>query len=116
MKTKQEQGRTPGEWKTVQPKNATTKESELDTGIIADINGAERIIAECFGRVGKDVYLNSQANAAFIVRACNAHDELLTDLKVFLDAVDGDPRASQFFDSTFFKKVKADITKAEGRD
>lgn len=76
------------------------------------------LIATC----GKANDLQSQTDAAFIVRAVNAHEkdqeikrELVQMLNVFIDCIDGDIMATQFFDSTFVKKAKQAIAKAEGK-
>lgn len=85
-------------------------DEKLDTGIIAEIDGANRIVAECFGRVGQSTYLNSVDNAAFIVRAVNCHDELIEVLTRF--SHDG---ALQTIEDRerFRKEARAAIRKAE---
>jgi len=52
-------------------------DGEFDFGIYATIDGMPKIIAEAFGRAGKDIRPDAEANAAFIVRAVNAHEDLL---------------------------------------
>ena len=56
-------------------------------------------------------YLESKANAEFIVRACNSHDDLLAACKAMLEDLKADPRA-QGYDSVAI--AEAVIAKAEG--
>lgn len=56
-------------------------DGEYDHCIYAEIDGKRRVIAEVFGRVSEDCRPDAEANAAFIVRACNAHDELVEALE-----------------------------------
>jgi hypothetical protein len=56
-------------------------DGEYDYGISAVINGRTYCIAETFGRCAIAVTPPADANAAFIVKACNAHADLVTALK-----------------------------------
>ena len=58
--------------------------------IIADIDGG--IVAEVWGGDGERSAEAVEANAAFIVRACNAHDGFVAALKLALDALNTAPR------------------------
>lgn len=71
---------TPVPWQYRTAKKALGDE-KLDTCIFAEIDGANRIIAECFGRVGQGIFLDSEAHAAFIVRAVNNYAQLVEALK-----------------------------------
>lgn len=56
---------TPGPWRTV----AAHIGNENDFGIAAQIDGTERIIAECYGVVGPNVLAPATANANLIATA-----------------------------------------------
>lgn len=75
---------TPGPWRYRAAQKGLGDE-RLDTGIFAEIDGANRIIAECFGRVGQSIYLNSEVNASHIVRAVNNQERLVEALRGLLD-------------------------------
>lgn len=78
-------------------------------------SGYANLVAGCFGDVrgGEDV---AHANAAFIVRACNCHDDLVAALKAVTDhfaAVMSGPLVSGFV--TFANGVEGIPTIADAR-
>jgi hypothetical protein len=65
-------------------------DGQYDCAIAAVIDGERHIVAETFGRVASNVFPNSEANAAFIVKAVNSHDLLvqaMTSAKRLIGAV-----------------------------
>ena len=52
----------------------------------------------------------AEANAAFIVRACNSHDELLEALEYIISCID----SGEMFEVVKFDKARAAIAKAKG--
>lgn len=98
---------TPTPWSRTEPVRAIKDGPDAyDTAIVVTIEGKKRIIAECFGRISENVYVDSRANAAFIVEACNAHERLLKAAK---EAVQWVPWPSE--DATALEKA---IALAEG--
>ncbi len=67
--------------------------------IVAEIKGEKKLIAVC----------SEKANAAFIVRACNAHDELVHAAQLALDHYNGKHMGANTV--TLLKKA---IAKAKG--
>ena len=67
---------TPGPWKAVRD-NSHLRLQQWD--VYAD-NGRGKLLAEVLGD-------NAEANADFIVRACNAHDDLLAALRGLTNAL-----------------------------
>jgi hypothetical protein len=65
----------------------------------------------------KDLWAECEANAAFIVRACNAHEELVRSLKGFVDILSTDMNQAQFVEKLMelMTTGKQAIAKAEGR-
>ena len=55
-------------------------DGEYDCGIWAEIEDRPHVIAECYGRVSDTIRPDAEANAAFIVRAVNAHEALVEAL------------------------------------
>jgi hypothetical protein len=105
MKT---QSHTPLPWKYT----PDSKEKDGLWDVIVGANGEQVIYGIAYEGCS---FENEEADAAFIVRAVNAHEELLQMLHVFIDQIDGDIMATQFFDSTFVNKAKQAIAEAEGR-
>jgi hypothetical protein len=66
--------RTPGPW-------SAASEYKLNSFLISGADGV--YIASCDGesKDGAQDKVENEANAAFIVRACNAHDELVAALR-----------------------------------
>jgi hypothetical protein len=58
-------------------------DGEFDCGIHADIGGTPFCIAETFGRCATTIKLDAEANAAFIVTACNSHADLVKALEFY---------------------------------
>lgn len=77
MKTQTEAKHTPTPWLMVHPVKPKDFDDSLDMGVAAEIDGNRKLIAECFGRVGKELFVDSKANAEFIVHAVNSHEGLL---------------------------------------
>lgn len=68
-------------------------------------------VAETDGRSGDG---EEEANAQFIVKACNAHDEMQAALKLALDEIHH-PGAARFNDRDIDEVIRAAIAKAEGK-
>lgn len=75
---------TPTPWSYKPAKFPT--DGEFDCGIGAAIGGTSFCIAETFGRCATTIKLDAQANAAFIVKAVNSHDDLVKALEEILSA------------------------------
>lgn len=90
-------------------------DGEYDFAIYDEPHG---VIAEVFGRSGTSVFPPAVANAAFIVRACNSHAELLAALKALLHEVSesGNAYARDFGWPRATDAARAAIAKAEGRE
>lgn len=71
-----------------------------------DRNYEEGAICYVYGSEGE----KPKANAAFIVRACNAHDDLVKALEYFYDAARHDKNVDPFA----FKLAYAALAKAKG--
>lgn len=69
--------RTAGPWKIEGPSSGI----DGDAGDYAIRDNEGQIIAETFRRVAHDALRDASANAEFIVKACNAHDDLLEALR-----------------------------------
>ena len=100
-----ETSHTPGPWK----QHATPGK------IYASVRGADgRCVADCGSR--SDVI--AQANAEFIVRACNAHDDLLEALEACERALDeayfAEPDGCGCLACESLRKARAAIAKAKG--
>jgi hypothetical protein len=67
--------------------------------------GGNCLVASCSGNSG--FYPNAEANAAFIVRACNSHDDLLEVLEAIIIS------QSAILDNLKVKAIAA-IAKAKG--
>ena len=85
------------------------------------IESKRRSIAEIFQANGADP--DSEANAVFIVEACNAYDSDKATIKVLADALglivaefNSDPRSTQCFDRRIIDQARAALAqaKAEG--
>lgn len=63
-------------------------DGEYNCAIAAEIDGKNHCIGKTFGRVDYDVRPDAQANASFIVQACNSHDNLVEALETVLDLMD----------------------------
>lgn len=78
--------------------------------------GEANLIGGCFGDVrgGHDV---AEANAAFIVRAVNAHDELVGALREGVEIEQGDLVGREWKEAVhaWLSKARAAIAKAEAR-
>lgn len=105
---------TPGPWETV-ASHARGGDERLDVGIVAtlmDTVGTPTVvIAEAFGRVGQDIYLDSAANARLIASA----PDLLAAVRDFVSLYD---RTDDVISAGVLAKVKAAraaLAKAEGR-
>ena len=68
---------TPTPW--VMTRSVDRHDGEFDYGIHAR---DAKVLAEVFGRSASGGVLPAEANAAFIVRACNAHEDLVAALKI----------------------------------
>lgn len=75
--------RTPGKWMTTKAGPVMQGYSQGDAIFSIEHN---TLIAGCFSDVrgGADV---AEANAAFIVTACNSHDPMLADIKALREAL-----------------------------
>jgi hypothetical protein len=106
---------TPGPWKAGEAAWFRGRaHDDTESGkrpITSTAPGARGVIANVYGR----------ANAEFIVRACNAHDELLAALKELRAAItvgstdDGKEEISRDVHFEVALKADAAIAKAEGR-
>ena len=104
---------TPTPWAFCKAK--TPIEGEFAFGIYATIDGMPKIIAEAFGRVGKDIRPDAAANAAFIVRAVNAHEDLLEAAQLYdqtYASTQTNPTAAQ--EARVINAMRAAIAKATG--
>lgn len=116
--TSGENGRTPGEWWTRQSQTRFD-DGRFDVAIIVSVplpNGGSTnaIIAECFGRVDTNVYVNAAANASLIAAA----PDLLAALKAIVDIPQIDGVGMRFtfdYNSPLGQQARAAIAKAEGR-
>ena len=70
-------GHTPGPWKAVGPSSAPLQ----DEGDYAIVDADGLIIAETFLQVAQATNRPAHANAAFIVKAVNNHDDLVGSLR-----------------------------------
>lgn len=118
--TPETQGHTPGPWRVERQRRrhwAILCESSL-----LDDERHTEIIAEINDPVGYMTAEENSANADFIVRAVNAHDDLLAAAKrlvLLMDEVDpnsdlGD-EADRVFPHYEFNELRAAISKAEGQ-
>lgn len=78
-------------------------------------------IADCAPSMVHRSQAECEANAAFIVRACNAHDELVEALSALL-SLHGTPHQDEWLNPQAFKfaqdvtdKARAALSKATGR-
>lgn len=71
---------TPVPWLTIAAQEPS--DGGIDYAILTQIDGVTVCIAEAFEVVDDDVRVNAKANAEFIVRACNSHDELVEELQL----------------------------------
>ncbi len=92
---------TPGPW-------------TVSVGKKSRIMAREIILAECWDEVyGPETQAESEANAAFIVRACNAHEDLLNACEVALSQLTED--REEYLDSDI-QQIKDAIAKARGQE
>jgi hypothetical protein len=103
---------TPGPWKAGEAAWFRGRANDdTESGKRPITSGAHGVIANVYG----------SANAEFIVRACNAHDELLAALKELRAAItvgstdDGKEEISRDVHFEVALKADAAIAKAEGR-
>ena len=83
--------------------------------ICAAINGKRRTLAHVYG--GDDCSISEQtrdANAAFIVRACNSHDELVAALEFVNKWIALRSDRGDKFPSQLTNTVSAALAKAKG--
>lgn len=102
MKSRPEATHTPLPWRV-----------EGDVEIVAGINEKEVCIADIEGAL--DSGSTDRANAAFIVRAVNAHEEMLVLLKSIQEEFEAGRRLGMEPGSCFALQVRDAIAKAEGR-
>ena len=106
---------TPTPWRAIGPSGAPLH----DPGDYAIVDADEAIIAEAFLQVAKDTMHPAAANAAFIVKAVNSHDDLLEALKEvthWADSVIGEPDKAmgvQEYGNKVIKAAVAAIKRAE---
>ena len=60
-----------------------SRESTDMSGDVAILNSNGRLIAEVFARVSKASFIDAEKRADFVVRACNAYDELVAACEKF---------------------------------
>ena len=87
-------------------------------GVWSSHNGENRMVAECRHDSGHGVYRpktegESLANAAFIVRACNTYDDMLTALKLVSSMWSYGPKGSAL--DNMLNTVRDAIQKANGK-
>ena len=70
---------TPTPWDITRSRGPV--DGEYDFGITAEIGGRTEVIAEAFGWVSEIHKSPAEANAAFIVRAVNAHEAVVEVLE-----------------------------------
>jgi hypothetical protein len=75
-----------------------------DTGCGIEIVSGNFVVAEILPADGKDPTDQDRANAAFIVRACNAHDELVRALEAIAECATPD-----FDDAGFQRRARIDL-------
>ena len=75
-------------------------------------SGQKWVIA--FRQNGELMPERQRANAAFIVRACNSHDDLLAALVGAEAFMSGIPDTSDLYPREWLKVVRAAITRAKG--
>lgn len=103
-------GRTPGPW-TFDEHGGTFYVFGPDGGMVADGDDAEPWIARIRG-VGRGATVEEQrANAAHIVEACNAHDELVAALKTL--RIDANRLADRNLGGTYEDDVRRAIAGAD---
>ena len=76
-------------WESWPAKIPNGTEQSMDYGIL---DGDGELIAECFEKVGRTsegrfIERPANANAAFIVRACNAHEQLVAALEKAVETI-----------------------------
>jgi hypothetical protein len=102
---------TPGPWK-VDPSTAFNE-------ALISARGVEIGLLYCSDGADDETELPGIANAEFIVRACNAHDELVAALQMVQRVVEWDgslPRPDDVPDAYAMEtQIKAALAKAEGR-
>ncbi len=105
--------RTPGEWKLTGPSCPNRVSDGIDYAIyVCDDKGHKHIIAETYSRTAEKTFHPARANAEFIVRACNAHDDLLEACEAVVSAYeDGEPSKDNL--RTNLPKIRAAISKAK---
>lgn len=84
--------RTPGPWHSRRANSPS--DGEYDYAIHITIDGHNYVIAECFGICADGMKLPAEANSSFILRACAAHDDLVTalrDLLIETEVLGADP-------------------------
>ena len=105
---------TPTPWDFCKAK--TPVDGEFDFGIYATVNGHPNcVIAETFGRVASDIRPDAEANAAFIVRAVNAHEDLFEAAQLYdqtYASTQTNPTAAQ--EARVINAMRAAIAKATG--
>lgn len=96
-------------------------DGEFDFAILADVTDAKgeikpQVIAETFGRTSKTCTPNAQANAEIIVRAVNAHDDLVKALALLLHEVhlSGNEGSRRYGWPTAVAATHAALAKARG--
>ena len=90
MTTTSKPARTPGPWKIVSSRANTAMGAPVEN----EIHGDGYVVA----RLGRFYTDTQEANAAFIVRSCNAHDDLVAALRLAMPIVGGacsDPSISE---------------------
>lgn len=125
MKTEERVAHTPGEWELVDVGGMSPKG---DTDLSYQVVGEEYVCDLIFGSFRKEQtkeLSQAEANAAFIVTACNAHEALVDALRAAMDSLltyDGlatDPDNHEGWSSSegFFayKKVRDALAKVEGK-
>lgn len=80
--------RTAGPWTIRRSKYPT--DGEYDYAIEATIDGEKFVIAEAFGRVATNVRTPAEANAAYIVQACNGFPALVEALELIAGGFEGE--------------------------
>lgn len=96
---------TPLPWSTNDHGTPNNIDIICDDGCIANVSRWSNCIA--------DRHSENQANAAYIVRACNAHDELVSVLHAGIALVN-DPDAGEDEARAFERLARAALAKVQG--
>ena len=98
----------PGPWHSKRAKFRV--DGEYDYGISCDINGNLNVIAEAFGRSGKNTYPNAKANGDLISAAPDMYEALKAINNYWLEDFPGGPNEPDDTTNELAKLFKASLS------